>query len=207
MHACFISYRHTNDDGATKHLFAFREELKTQLSLFMPNCSIFFDEDRLKLGDMIDAKLARELCRSACMIMIYNPLYFDIHNPYCAREYKAMLGLEQRRMKDIKNESAKNGGLIFPVIFRGSDYLPDEIKKVRLCKSFEYANAPGDFKNKKSRESIRSLAELVFNRYALLSGTIDPKSSGCDSFQLPDAKSIQTWLHEIAPVKPVMPGY
>jgi RHS repeat-associated protein len=54
----------------------------------------------------------------------------------CAREYKAMVELEQRRLRSIGQGLDRTHGLIIPVIFRGEKTLPAEIKDQRLCYDF-----------------------------------------------------------------------
>jgi len=60
------------------------------------------------------------------MVLVFTPLYFDTKHHYCALEYQGMKDLEQQRLGKIEDFS--NKGLILPVVFRGEDCLPDEIK-------------------------------------------------------------------------------
>ena len=88
----------------------------------VPNPKIYFYENALQVGDQYNKELAFQLCQSACMVMFFMPLHFDMQHPYCALYYQAMLRLEEQRLGagvvDLRNK-----GLIFPVVFRGLDQV------------------------------------------------------------------------------------
>src|SRR5437899_821033 len=123
--SCFVSYRRMDDEDADAFVRAFVKQLRKQVKLYLPNNPLFFDEQGLAPGDLL-AKLGPELCWSASMVIFFLPLHFDIDHPWCALEYKAMLLLEQERLARL-DATLRNQGLIFPVIFRGRDLVPDEL--------------------------------------------------------------------------------
>src|SRR5689334_9889604 len=117
--ACFISFRH-GDQELTR---AFVEQLYRGLSNELEaqlgrDAGAFLDEKRLAGGYLFNETLARELCASSCLVMVYTPSYFDEKHPYCAREYGAMVRLEERRFQHLE-PAARQHGLIIPVVFRG----------------------------------------------------------------------------------------
>jgi hypothetical protein len=71
-----------------------------------------FDEKALKVGDQYNQELAFQLCRSACMVMFFSPLHFDVQHPYCALEYQAVLDLERQRLGTAEAD-LRNKGSIF----------------------------------------------------------------------------------------------
>jgi len=206
INACFISYRHTGVDSQ-KFVQAFVRELKRQLQLWLPNAQMYFDENGLKIGDKFNEELAYELCRSACMVMFFLPLHFDINHPYCAKEYRAMLDLEKQRLgagiSDLHNK-----GLIFPVVYRGVDDLPEEIKSCRHFLNFEHLIHERDFKRRDCHEDLCTLSKQIYDRYRVLTnaGLVQPEP--CKAFKFPELETIRPWLEGISPIKAfAMPGY
>jgi hypothetical protein len=57
---------------------------------------------KLKIGDQCNEELAFQPRQSACMIMFFTPLHFDIQHPCYAFEYQAMLELERQRLGAAK---------------------------------------------------------------------------------------------------------
>ena len=200
IHACFISYRHPGDPDADKYVQAFVKELKKHLAWYLPNPSVFLDSEHLGVGDFFDPKLADALFHSACLVIFFSPCHFDPNHPYCAMEYKAMLDLEQKRFGgkiDLQNQ-----GLIFPVVFRGSVHLPEEIR-CRQFEDFEDVLMYEDFEKKKSKE-IERLAKRIWDCYRELYNAGAFANPDCTQFRFPDKKEIMQWINEVTPL-PLMP--
>ena len=92
-HSCFISYRHGHGELTERILTDLSTALSNELGL-LRNEGVFVDRERLQGGMFYNEALARALCESACMVMIFTPTYFDTAHTFCAREYKAMEELE-----------------------------------------------------------------------------------------------------------------
>jgi hypothetical protein len=99
-YACLISYRHGHQPGTQRFYEAFRRELAIQVDFYLPGMDVYLDTNRVRGGDFFNRELASVLCSSVCMVMLFNPLYFDASNSYAAREYRAMVALEQQRLID-----------------------------------------------------------------------------------------------------------
>ena len=100
--ACFISYRYGDDELTQSFIKELHRALKSYINAnFVGKLKVYWDENRLQGGDLIDQELATNLCKSVCMILVYTPFYFDKDHRYCSREYKAMEILEQQRSKAI----------------------------------------------------------------------------------------------------------
>lgn len=206
INACFISYRNPRDRGASEIVQKFFEALETQIDLILQGIPIFYDKSRLSTGDFFNDKMSYHLCRSACMVLIYTPLYFDIEHPYCAREYKTMLDLEQKRLgKGIVG--LENTGLIIPVVLRGKDYMPEEIKNNRQYHDFQDVAKKEDFLNAKNTRKICDLASLIADRYLLLCKYRIFDNVDCDKFKFYEVTDINDWLNDIAYIKCKMPGH
>jgi hypothetical protein len=207
INSCFISYRHTDDPDAHAYVKAFVRQLKKQLKWWLPNSPVFFDEDGLKVGDQFNEELAFQLCRSACMVMFFSPLHFDVGHPYCALEYQAMLRLEEQRLGPAV-ENLRNKGLIFPVVFRGLECLPPEISASRNYENFDHIVVESDFEQRDCQMRLKEIAGQIYLRYVALynAGVFD--ATDCQQFRFPDKVTIQGWLVQISQIRSfTMPGY
>ena len=133
-YACFISYRHGQQEVKERFVKEFHKTLSGELGLLRKE-TVCVDWDRLRGGDFYNASLARAVCESACFIAIYHPTYFDLEHTYCAREYRAMCQLESNRLQLLPTED-RDHGLIVPVILRGEDSIPTEIAAKRHFEDF-----------------------------------------------------------------------
>ena len=204
---CFISYRHGGQEHSRKLIESFYQTLAGQLDLYIPGSRVYLDARRLRGGDFFDQELASQLCRSVCMILLFNPFYFDLSNPYCAREYRAMVGLEQQRLGLLPQGAAQRKSLIIPVVIRGEESLPEELKRHRQYYSFaKTLLGPADFRQRRCMEHIFKIAGDIFDRYQMFrSAGIDPCSQ-CDTFQFPTELEIRDWLTEVVAPPQSMPG-
>jgi hypothetical protein len=201
VNACFVSYSRSENQFYTETVKSFLEVLEGQISLFIPKAKIYWDK-RLEYGDIFDPELATQLCHSACMIMLYNPFYFDLECPFCAREYQAMVRLEQMRF-DVTPAALKNRGLIIPVVIRGEDSLPREIKSLRNYVTFDRdLLQPTDFEKRSLRKKIREIAEVVYERYETHRRLAPNWITHFDQFQFPSADEIRPWLEQVVAAKP-----
>jgi hypothetical protein len=207
INACFVSYMHSPAKGFQELIEKFWEALSMQVAMFMPKYPVFLDQRRLAGGDTIDAKLSIELCRSGCLVLLFNPSYFDREYTYCAREYKAMALLEEQRLESVSLENRRTQGLIIPVILRGGEDLPREIKS-RKCFSIEQPLLQSsDLSRKEIVSVLRSIAGAIYERHKL-TRKVGASIGGCDAFSIPDEASIRPWLEEILADAPEekMPG-
>lgn len=199
-YSCFISYRNDNAQIAKD----FQEALEQELSLLL-NLPIYRDEERLSGGDFYNTRIARALCRSACMVVLYIPRYFDESHTYCAREYRAMELLEEER---IASGLPAEHGLIIPIVYRGEKFLPPYIKNKRRYYDFEAFYLGG--KTKKTKQeyliSVKDIAHYIFARCNDFNSLhLDPCSC-CDSFDLPAESDLNGWFEDLLPSKPKFPG-
>src|SRR5215211_3033199 len=205
FNACFISYRHPNDDSAKRFVQTFVDELSAQLQMNLPNARIFFDRDGIKVGDLFNEELALQLCRSACLVICYGPRHFDLTHRYCTLEYLGMRQLEERRRRDLNNYLDRNG-LIFPVVFRGFASLPVEITNTRQCIQFDDVVEPADFRRRRRREKIRQLPQEIYDRWDQLERGGIFANHDCSGFGFP-ASEVDLWLSQNAnPTRTPMPG-
>jgi hypothetical protein len=194
LNACFISYSHSPEPGVQAIYEAFRDALATQVGLYLTKVPVYLDIKRLKGGVLYDQELPCQLCRSGCMVLLFSPSYFDIENTYCAREYKAMVQLEKMRLA-LTDAQVKNEGLIIPVVLRGEEALPDEVKKRQYYNLDRMLLQPADFGSKACAEIIKEIAAVIFSRFRAFKRA--PAPVPCDSFTLPTDDEIRLWLQEV----------
>jgi hypothetical protein len=201
--ACFVSYRHGQYELMKEFITDFCAALRGELELMLHFGGVYLDHERLKGGDFFNPELARNLYESATMAMIFTPTYFDTERPYCAREYTAMVRLEQERLRHLRATGRGNHGLIIPIVLRGVRYLPDEIKGRRQYHNFE------DFQLGSRRLSrhprfapvIREIASYICDRYQELRELPDDAFQNGEHFSLPDDTEMAPFLKTAAEFK------
>jgi len=201
-YSCFISYRSPSVELARE----FHSTLNDHLSQYT-TLPIYRDETRLRGGDFFNRELAIALCESACMVMIYAPIYFDEFYTYCAREFKAMEILEAKRLRMLRGRKNDKHGLIIPVIYRGWKYFPSAISSIRHSYNFEFSLCGKSYlKRKEYNESIEKIAEYIFLRCNELKAMDKDPCGECGTFELPAYDEIASWLPSMLPPKPIFPS-
>ena len=142
-HGCFISYAQ-GKYGLMQH---FKDDLVDALRCYLEpyfdrENELFIDTEQFGGGDAIDYCVARALCQSVCMIVIYTPKY-EAH-AYTRREFAAMqlIEAERRRWYDLPSR------LIIPIIqTQSSRGLPEQIRGPGFYLDFSrYSLATGELK-------------------------------------------------------------
>ena len=206
--SCFLSYRHRPAAEHAVTIKQFHETLESELQLRL-NLESYFDPNRTP-SDFVTEALASTLCKSACMVVLYIPLYFDPTYKSCAREYKAMEELEESRMTILGHTDKKKHGLIVPVIYRGYENFPERIKSERTCYNIEPFTLGKRIRNSaKAKAAIGQIAEYICDRYMELQRLDEPegqkkvaelkaqgklKVTECSAFRYPEADRISAWL-------------
>ena len=206
-YSCFISYRHGQGKLAERIINDLYEALTSEVELLF-NKEVYVDRNRLRGGDFYNEKLATALCESVCMIIVFTPAYFDKEHPFCAREYKAMEKLEEERLKVLGDLADKKCGFIIPIVFRGEDCLPKEIKERRYYYRFD------DFLLSNVRMSrhptyartIKEIAKAIFDHYRMLAALPQDPCGSCEQFSLPTETEIQQWLEGVQSSTAPFPG-
>ncbi len=199
-HACFISYRWTQHDPGQAFMTQFCDVLAGEIEL-LTDLDVYRDEDDLGVGDLVDQKVAEALCRSVCMVLVYTPRYFSIKHPYCAREYQAMVGLEQARREIL----SAGEGLIFPVVLRGPRRLPSALS-VRWSLDFSQFTLASAELSRHSRfaPQIRDLAGRIASRCERAEQA-DLSCGPCDQFKLPSEEDVRELITTMRPASQPFP--
>lgn len=181
-YGCFFSYAHGKYDLMNRFKTALADALRCYLEPhFDREDELFVDHEQLGGGDDIDRKIARAMCESVAMIMIYTPKY-EAH-PYTRREYAGMVQLEQerRRYYDLPSH------LIIPVVMtRHPDGLPAQITESGMYVDFSrFTMATPDLKsNMDFLPDIEKIVERIVQHYQILK-KCSLTGHDCNQFVLP----------------------
>jgi hypothetical protein len=200
-YACFISFRHGEHEEMRVRLEQFYKALAGKLELSIGNGLIWIDEKRIDGSNTLDTTLARALCESACMIVIYTGPYFHEKDTFCAREYEAMKRLEEERFRLLGTSSDLRHGFIIHVIFYGSDLLPPLMKGRYCYTKFEKFNLlePDISRHPEFEPEVKEIADVVSDIYKELLNNAKKGIDfcrNCDTFALKTHEEIQQWLQE-----------
>lgn len=204
-YASFVSYRH----GQSTLKQAFIEQFTTGVSAELEALrgeKLYVDFERLKGGDFFNEGLARAIYESATMIVIYQPNYFDIDHPYCAREYRGMCGLESQRLANLPVAEDRDHSLLVPVIYRGERELPVELRNTRQCHDFSQFTLVGRelSRHRNYAPKLREIAEYIHERCRTLD-TNNVQFPESDVFQLPTDQEVCEWMQGQVLPRPKFP--
>ncbi|HXO41652.1 MAG TPA: hypothetical protein VN999_09400 [Thermoanaerobaculia bacterium] len=196
-HSCFISYRHTKEYKGRRFTERIVEDLKAELD-FRVAQGVFRDIERLKGAEFYNEALATALCQSVCMVVLYWPTYFDGEHLFCAREFKAMEELEEKRLGLLPPGERANS-LIIIVALRGFDQIPAEIRAKRLCKDFErYTLKPNMRQDPSFQLTMLEIGSYIADRCRAVLSASGISFTSCDSFRLPTEDQVRPWVARFA---------
>jgi hypothetical protein len=181
-YGCFFSYAHGKHELMQRFKAAFIDALRCYLEPHFDNEEeLFVDTEQLGGGDDLDCKIARAMCESVCMILIYTPKY-EAH-PYTRREYAAMQLIEQERSAWY----AMPSHLIIPVIMtQHPERLPPQIASARMYVDFShFTMATADLKsNPAFLPDIDKIVKRIATHYQLQK-KFTPPGHDCNQFIMP----------------------
>jgi len=182
-YGCFFSYAHGRYELMNTFKAALSDAIRCYLEPYFDHeDELFIDTEQLGGGDDIDRRIARALCESVSMILIYTPKY-EAHG-YTRREYAAMQLLEQERGQWYPMPSH----LIIPVIMTmHPGKLPPQITNSSLYVDFShFTMATTDLKsNPEFLPDIKKIVERIVIHYQYQK-RYTPAGHDCNQFVLPD---------------------
>jgi hypothetical protein len=190
-YACFVSYCHGQYDLVKSFIDQLKAALKAELDTLLDE-ELYIDEERLKPGFLYNEELAKAICQSVCMIVVYSPRY-ERHE-YCVREYEAMTRLEDTR-RALLGPAAHGQGFIIPVILRGGEDIPDRIRKHQHYSDFSRFTlaTPRIASNPDYVEEIRKIAQVIYERHKAFRDAGASPCDDCVNFSLPKAPDVASW--------------
>jgi len=215
-HACFISYRRI-EGNETNETFVrgVYKVLREEIDLRVGSGKVYIDEPekgdegpdpwangqeaRLTPGAKMPESLSRDLCESACLVVIFNADYFSRDSTWCTREFQAMLDLERRRHK-LLPASEQDRGLLIIIVLRAMNKLPDDLKQKRfVCDFSSWMLHQGPIHlDSKAYGGLAEVAAYIEKRFDALKKL--EKSHGndpcacCDSYKMPSEEDALKWL-------------
>jgi hypothetical protein len=204
-YACFVSYCH----GQYELMTSFIDQLKGALDAYLDPLldeQVYIDTQRLQPGYRYNEALARAICQSVCMVVVYSPKY-ERHE-YCVREYEAMVKIEASR-RTLLGAAGNGLGLIIPVILRGGDDVPPRIREHVHCVDFSKFTlaTPRLASNPEYVGQIQRIAEAIYSQYRVFSEVGANPCRDCETFSLPPASMVAAWrtptfVNREAPTRP-----
>lgn len=193
-YACFISYCHGQSELTKTFIEQLKDALNNHLDPYLDE-KVYIDKERLQPGSPYNEALAKAICESICMIVVYSPKY-EWHS-YCLREYQAMERIEKERMRLLGGRAISERGMIIPLIFRGKiEDLPPKIKKYRQCSGdfSEFTLATIDLSsNPDYTRQIENIAKYIHEYFKFFRENDVDVCGDCNSFRLPCEEEIQPW--------------
>jgi len=178
-YGCFFSYAHGRHELMQRFKNALADALRCYLEPHFDNeDELFIDTEQLGGGDDLDHKIARAMCESVCMILIYTPKY-EAH-AYTRREHAAMRLLEAERA----GWYPLPGHLIIPVIMtRHPDSLPPQITDSTFYVDFShFTMATSDLKsNPDFLPDIEKMVSRIATHYHYQKNTRRPATTATNS--------------------------
>src|SRR5215467_5860224 len=198
-YSCFISYSHGQHTLMKTFMKDLLESLSSSLEPYFSE-PVYIDEDRLKPGFEYNLALARAICSSVAMILVYTPRYAE--QDYCRREFTAMKTIESRRRRVV---GITEFGPIIPIIFRGRrDELPDDLKShIHYTDFSKYTTADTSIvTNPDYVAKIEGIAQYISDLQNLYRPHTDRLFVNCQQFHMPQADARYLW----APHAAAFPG-
>ena len=193
-YGCFFSYAHGRHELMNSFKTALSDAIRCYLEPHLDNeDELFIDTEQLGGGDDIDRRVARAMCESVAMILIYTPKY-EAHG-YTRREYEAMKLLEQERGQWYPMPSQ----LIIPVIMTmHTDKLPPQITSSFYVDFSHFTMATTDLKsNPEFLPGIQRIVDRIVVHYECQK-KFTPVGHDCNQFVLPDVPPAWRDLPDLA---------
>lgn len=200
-YACFVSYRRLQFQSYRNLVAKFVQELRGYLEMHNPGnieLKVFIDEHDIQVGSPLDVRIAKALCNSTCMIMMYTAPYFQRSHPFCAREYKAMLELQQKRLDYLQQQNVQlpdQQRLVLPVVVSSGGELPREITALRYLEFPKYVRG---YFNQKHIAAIEKIGQQIINLHYGLEAHSHQMGHDCAQFHLPPENQVLLdWIDTI----------
>jgi hypothetical protein len=192
-YSCFISYRQNPEDKRHQLVVTkIYEEIKRILSY--ENKEVFLDRNSLKKGDNLEKVIPHSLCNSAFLVVIYTPNYFDKNNLWCAREYLAMLQLENDRLKKWGLQYDGSHQLIIPIICRYRDRLPLDIQDRLYYDLIQLTSGQQRFyQTNEFLKTMEDLANTILRRCDQFDN-LEDSCTQCNEYKLPGDEETKKWI-------------
>ncbi len=204
-YSCFISYCSGEGELIQKFIDQIHKYLNAEIELWLKGYPVFLDKVRLQTGDIFDPKISSALCYSVCMVTLLTPSYYK--QSYCLREYSAMEGLEKDRFEKMNWALNSKIGLIFPIILRGANRIPNIINLKRQCFDFsKYTlSSPNILDYTEFVKELPKIAERIYDFFNSFSEMQTNLCQECENFNLPTEDKVPGLREQFKPAPKPFP--
>jgi hypothetical protein len=203
MYGCFISYARGHHELLKTVETQLRTAILNELDAYFPqNECAFMDTEGIYAGDDWEKRIAKALCQSVCMIVVYSPRYS--RSEPCRREFLAMERIEVERRKLLGAKLDNASGLIFPFLFRSEDTLPKPLQRRQYIDISNVTLASPQLPmNDQFAQRIKDIGRQVNRVYEELDRKGLPKEEQCNAFELPSAVEARPWSDDVSIAQPL----
>lgn len=169
------------------------EALNSTIEIYLKNKKVYIDK-KLEPGADLQNDLAKAICKSICMVVVYTPAYDQ--SDFCLKEFTAMEELEKKRKERMQllGKSIEKR-LIIPIVLRGESMLPPKIKDIKYIdfSKLSLSNLSKNIlENEKIIDELETVAKTI-KKHDENFREIADICSDCDSFRFPEGK-ITSWF-------------
>ena len=183
--SCFISYPHNAGKSVDKFVNRLKEELQDRFAPFVSD-PIVTDHD-FPTGANFNKAIAQKICESACLLVVYMPVYQ--RKTFCIQEYTAMERLEVERYQKLQQDLSAQFGMILPLVYTGEESkIPKWISQKRNYKNisqFTIVDPVAIFDQLEFKTWLVQIANMVDSLYNAFQ--VSPTKSLLDLRNLPAA--------------------
>jgi hypothetical protein len=185
--ACFISYPHNAGKSVDRFVGRLKEELQDRLAQFVTD-PIVTDHD-FPTGVNFHSAIARTICESACLLVVYMPVYQ--RKAFCIQEYTAMERLEADRYKALQQNLSGQFGMILPLVYAGEEHkIPTWISQhinYKNISELTLADPEAVFDQEDFQKWMVQIANMVDSLYDAFQASPTNPCLTCGTYVLPDA--------------------
>jgi hypothetical protein len=186
--ACFISYPHNAGKSVDKFVARLKEELQDRFAQFVTD-PIVTDHD-FPTGANFNKAIAQKICESACLLVVYMPVYQ--RKPFCIQEYTAMERLEAERYRALQQDLSGQFGMILPLVYTGEENkIPNWISEhinYKNISQFTLADPVAVFDQQDFQAWLLKIANMVDSLYNVFQASPNNPCLICGTYSLPDAQ-------------------
>jgi hypothetical protein len=183
--ACFISYPHNAGKSVDKFVTRLKEELQDKFAQFVTD-PIVTDHD-FPTGAHFHQVIAQQICQSACLIVVYMPVYQ--RKAFCIQEYTAMQRLEAQRYDALAAKPSIPIGMILPIVYTGEEakipkWISGQINYRNISK-FTISDPLSVFDDEDFKTWLVQMANLVDSLYNTFQAANANPCHPCGTYALP----------------------
>lgn len=185
-YACFISYPHNAGKSVDAFVTRLKEELTDRLAQFVQG-GIKTDHD-FKTGANFNKAIAQTICESACLLVVYMPVYQ--RKRFCLQEYTAMERLEIERYQALQQDLSAQFGMILPLVYTGDEskipkWISERINYKNISAS-TIADPQAVFDQPDFKAWLVSIANMVDSLYNAFQASPTDPCLACGTYALPE---------------------